>query len=69
MDRRAEQPASYARPPASLPYGVATEGSSRYASRSQDGGNFFGMLFGGPRYYQQQPYQAERRRGYSRPLN
>jgi murein L,D-transpeptidase YcbB/YkuD len=71
MDRRAEQQASYARPPVNLPYGVVTEGSSRYASRS-DGGNFFEMLFGGPRYYQQQrpPAQVERRRGSSsRPLN
>jgi murein L,D-transpeptidase YcbB/YkuD len=73
MDRRGEQQASYARPPANLPYGVVTEGgSSRYASRS-DGGSFFEMLFGGPRYYQQQqqqPTQADRRRGYySRPLN
>jgi murein L,D-transpeptidase YcbB/YkuD len=71
MDRRGEQQASYARPPTNLPYGVVTEGSSRYASRQADGGNFFEMLFGGPRYYQQpQSYPAERRRGsYSRPLN
>jgi murein L,D-transpeptidase YcbB/YkuD len=62
MDRRAEQQVNYTRP-ANLPYGVVTEGSSRYASRD---GNFFGMLFGGPRYYQQQPSQ---RRGSSRPLN
>jgi L,D-transpeptidase YcbB len=71
MDRRGEQQASYSRPPANLPYGVATEGSSRYASRQADGGNFFGMLFGGPRYYQQQPQpsQTGRRGSYSRPLN
>lgn len=74
MDRRGEQQASYARPPANLPYGVVTEGSSRYASRREEGGNFFEMMFGGPRYYQQQqqqPAQADRRRGssYSRPLN
>ena len=61
MDRRAEEQASHSRPPGGLPYGVATEGSSRYASR--DG--FFDMLFGGPRYYQ----QPSSRRGYSRPLN
>jgi murein L,D-transpeptidase YcbB/YkuD len=67
MDRRAEQQASYQRPPARLPYGVQTEGSSRYASRSESG-NFFESLFGGPRYYQQPTY--DRRRGtYSRPLN
>jgi murein L,D-transpeptidase YcbB/YkuD len=72
MDRRGEQQASYTRPRAGLPYGVVTEGSSRYVSRQADGGNFFEMLFGGPRYYQQQPQpsQAESRRGsYSRPLN
>jgi L,D-transpeptidase YcbB len=68
MDRRAEQQASYARPQVSLPYGVATEGSSRYAYRSE-GGGFFEMLFGGPRYYQQQPRQVERRRYNTRPLN
>jgi murein L,D-transpeptidase YcbB/YkuD len=70
MDRRAEQQASYTRPPTRLPYGVATEGSSRYASRSE-GGNFFESLFGGPRYYQQQQQPTyDRRRGTSsRPLN
>jgi L,D-transpeptidase YcbB len=45
MDRRGELQASYARPPVNLPYGVITEGSSRYAS--SDGGSFFEMLFGG----------------------
>jgi murein L,D-transpeptidase YcbB/YkuD len=74
MDRRGEQQANYARPPVNLPYGVATEGSQRYASRPSEGGNFFEMLFGGPRYYQQQPQprtsQVDRRRGSSsRPLN
>ncbi len=72
MDRRGEQSASYARPAVNLPYGVQTEGTSRYASRS-DGGGFFEALFGGPRYYQQQaPAPVERRRtsgGGSRPLN
>lgn len=70
MDRRGELQASYARPPVNLPYGVVTEGSSRYASRS-DGGNFFEMLFGGPRYYQPQrpPAQVQRRGSSSRPLN
>jgi murein L,D-transpeptidase YcbB/YkuD len=73
MDRRGELQASYARPPVNLPYGVVTEGgTSRYASRA-DGGNFFEMLFGGPRYYQpqqqQRPAPVDRRRGYSRPLN
>jgi L,D-transpeptidase YcbB len=73
MDRRAEQQASYQRPSVTLPYGVVTEGyNPRYAYRS-DGGNFFEMLFGGPRYYQQQPPrpagQVERRRYNTRPLN
>jgi hypothetical protein len=78
MDRRAEQQVSYNRGPVSLPYGVVNEGStsSRYAYRNE-GGNFFEMLFGGPRYYQQQPAprpsgQVGRRSsnsGASRPLN
>ena len=76
MDRRGEQQASYQRPPVSLPYGVTTEGNSgnsRYAAQS-DGGNFFEMLFGGPRYYQEQPQtrsapQSQRRRWDTRPLN
>ncbi len=76
MDRRAEQQASYQRPSVNLPYGVVTEGysASRYAYRS-DGGNFFEMLFGGPRYYQQQQQpqrpaaQVDRRRYNTRPLN
>ena len=69
MDRRAEQQASNQRPAVNLPYGVA-EGSSRYAYR--DGGNFFDMLFGGPRYYSQRPPAQVGRRssgGASRPLN
>ena len=78
MDRRAEQQPSYQRGPVNLPYGVVTEGSSRYASRYEGGGNFFESLFGGPRYYQQQyqqpyqqrpPAQVERRRYNTRPLN
>jgi L,D-transpeptidase YcbB len=72
MDRRGEQQASYQRGPVSLPYGVVTEGSSRYASR-YDGGGFFDSLFGGPRYYQQPvqrpPGQVDRRRYNTRPLN
>jgi len=76
MDRRAEQQPSYQRGPVNLPYGVVTEGSSRYASRYDGGGGFFESLFGGPRYYQQQPQyqprppaQVERRRYNTRPLN
>ena len=74
MDRRAEQQPSYQRGPVNLPYGVVTEGSSRYASRYDGGGGFFETLFGGPRYYQQQyqprpPAQVERRRYNTRPLN
>jgi len=76
MDRRAEQQVSYNRGPVNLPYGVVSEGntSSRYAYRNE-GGNFFEMLFGGPRYY---PQQAPRPSGQvgrrsnsnvSRPLN
>ena len=69
MDRRAEQQPSYQRGPVNLPYGVATEGSSRYASR-YDGGGFFESLFGGPRYYQQRPpARVERPRYNTRPLN
>jgi L,D-transpeptidase YcbB len=73
MDRRAEQQPSYQRGPVNLPYGVVTEGSSRYASRYDNGG-FFESLFGGPRYYQPQyqprpPAQVERRRYNTRPLN
>jgi murein L,D-transpeptidase YcbB/YkuD len=66
MDRRAEQQGSYQKTPVNLPYGVATEGSSRYSYR--DGGSFFETLFGGPRYYQRPPAQVQRR-SYSRPLN
>ena len=75
MDRRAEQQPSYQRGPVNLPYGVVTEGSSRYASRYDGGGGgFFESLFGGPRYYQPQyqprpPAQVERRRYNTRPLN
>jgi hypothetical protein len=78
MDRRAEQQPNYNRGPVNLPYGVMNEGntsSSRYAYRNE-GGNFFEMLFGGPRYYQQQPAprpsgQVGRRSSStgSRPLN
>ena len=75
MDRRGEQQASYQRGPVNLPYGVVTEGSSRYASGYDGGGgSFFESLFGGPRYYQQ-PYQqrppapVDRRRYNTRPLN